>query len=75
VAIFMSLLLWRLFYVRFLASSRFVKKVILICDKDQAQELVMALESVDPHYKVMGYVNSDLQGDNEKNKKGLYTKH
>ena len=69
VAIFISLLLWRLFYVRFLASSRFVKKVILICDKDQAQELVMALESVDPHYKVMGYVNSDLQGDNEKNKK------
>jgi exopolysaccharide biosynthesis polyprenyl glycosylphosphotransferase len=69
VAIFMSLLLWRLFYVRFLASSRFVKKVILICDKDQAQELVMALENVDPHYKVMGYVNSDLQGDNVKNKK------
>lgn len=69
VAIFISLLLWRLFYVRFLASSRFVKKVILICDKDQAQELVMALENVDPHYKVMGYVNSDLQGDNVKNKK------
>lgn len=69
VAIFMSLLLWRLFYVRFLASSRFVKKVILICDKDQAQELVMALESVDPHYKVMGYVNSDLQGDIVKSKK------
>lgn len=68
VAIFMSLLLWRLFYVRFLASSRFVKKVILICDKDQAQELVMALESVDPHYKVMGYVNSDLQGDIVKRK-------
>jgi exopolysaccharide biosynthesis polyprenyl glycosylphosphotransferase len=59
VAILLSLLLWRLFYVRFLASSRFLKKVILICDKDQAQELIKALESVDPHYKVMGFVNTD----------------
>lgn len=69
VAVLLSLLLWRSFYVRFLASSRFIKKVILICDKDQAEELVMALENVDPHYKVMGYVNSDLQSGNEKNKK------
>lgn len=59
VAILLSLFLWRLFYVKFLASSRFEKKVILICDKDQAEELVLALENVDPHYKVMGYVNSD----------------
>lgn len=59
VAILLSLFLWRLFYVKFLASSRFEKKVIIICDKDQAEELVLALENVDPHYKVMGYVNSD----------------
>jgi len=67
LAIFMALLLWRLFYVRFLASSRFVKKVILICDKDQAEELISGLENVDPHYKVMGYVNSDsIQNSNPK---------
>lgn len=54
-----SLFLWRLLYVKFLASSRFEKKVILICDKDQGKELAMGLESVDPHYKVVGYVNSD----------------
>lgn len=59
VAILLSLFLWRLLYVKFLASSRFEKKVILICDKDQAEELVRGLENVDPHYKVMGYVNSD----------------
>lgn len=59
VAILVSLLLWRLLYVKFLASSRFEKKVILICDKDQAKELILGLENVDPHYKVMGYVNSD----------------
>lgn len=54
-----SLFLWRLLYVKFLASSRFEKKVILICDKDQGKELALGLESVDPHYKVVGYVNSD----------------
>jgi len=59
LAILLSLFLWRLFYVKFLASSRFIKKVILICDKDQLKELVLGLENVDPHYKVMGYINSD----------------
>jgi exopolysaccharide biosynthesis polyprenyl glycosylphosphotransferase len=62
-AVLLSLFLWRLFYVHFLASSRFVKKVILICDKDQVEELVSGLENVDPHYKVMGYVNSDANNN------------
>ena len=59
LAIFITLFLWRLFYVAYLASSRFVKKVILICDNSQLKELVLGLEGVDPHYKVLGYVNSD----------------
>jgi lipopolysaccharide/colanic/teichoic acid biosynthesis glycosyltransferase len=36
-----------------------VKKVILVCDKEQVKELVDGLESADPHYRVMGFVNSD----------------
>ena len=63
LAILISLFIWRLIYVHFLASSRFVKKVILICDRDQVLELVSGLENVDPHYKVMGYVNSDSNQD------------
>lgn len=59
VAIFSTLLLWRIFYVRFLASQRFVKNAILICDKEQLQELVNGLKSADPHYKIIGFVNSD----------------
>ncbi|KAB1156553.1 exopolysaccharide biosynthesis polyprenyl glycosylphosphotransferase [Flavobacterium luteum] len=68
VAIFLSLFLWRMFYVRFLASNRFTKKVILICDKVQLKELVLGLENADPHYKVMGYINSDSTNDNKNNK-------
>jgi exopolysaccharide biosynthesis polyprenyl glycosylphosphotransferase len=60
VTVFTALYAWRMIYVRFLASHRFVQNVILICDREQVQELVLGLESVDPHYKIIGYVNSDF---------------
>ncbi|MFY8064981.1 MAG: sugar transferase [Flavobacterium sp.] len=59
IAIFIALFTWRMIYVRFFASNRFSKKVILICDKEQLKELIHALESADPHYRVLGFVNSD----------------
>ncbi|TBX69238.1 sugar transferase [Flavobacterium silvisoli] len=59
IAIFSALFTWRIIYVRFFASNRFLKKVILICDKEQMKELVEGLENADPHYRVLGYVNSD----------------
>ncbi|MFD1601654.1 exopolysaccharide biosynthesis polyprenyl glycosylphosphotransferase [Flavobacterium artemisiae] len=58
-AVLSALLLWRFFYVIFLASIRFSQNVILICDKSQVEELVLGLENVDPHYKFVGFVNSD----------------
>ena len=75
LAVLMSLLLWRLFYVKFLASSRFEKKVILICDKDQAEELVLGLENVDPHYKIIGYVNTDSHEVGNPKKKKDFVKN
>jgi exopolysaccharide biosynthesis polyprenyl glycosylphosphotransferase len=59
LAFFMALYTWRMIYVRFLASNRFVHKVLLICDKEQVEELISGLESADPHYKIIGYVSSD----------------
>jgi exopolysaccharide biosynthesis polyprenyl glycosylphosphotransferase len=59
LSIFTTLLLWRLFYVFFLASHRFVKKAILVCDQEQLDELISGIESVDPHYKFIAFVNSD----------------
>ncbi|WP_310378244.1 exopolysaccharide biosynthesis polyprenyl glycosylphosphotransferase [Flavobacterium sp.] len=54
-----ALLIWRIFYVQFLASNRFVQNVLLVCDKEQIEELILGLENVDPHYKIIAYVNSD----------------
>lgn len=59
IAIYVALFSWRMIYVRFFVSSRFSKKVILICDKEQVTALKNGLESADPHYRVMGFVNSD----------------
>jgi exopolysaccharide biosynthesis polyprenyl glycosylphosphotransferase len=65
ITIFVALYTWRMIYVRFLASNRFLQKVVLICDKEQVEELVLGLESVDPHYKIIGYVNLDNYSKNE----------
>jgi exopolysaccharide biosynthesis polyprenyl glycosylphosphotransferase len=65
LTIFAALYFWRLFYVHFLASHRFVQRAILICDREQVQELVVGLENVDPHYKIIGYVNSDYYSKND----------
>lgn len=62
-----TLLLWRLFYVYFLASQRFSQSVILICDQNQVEELVLGLENVDPHYKIIGFVNSDSLSQEDSN--------
>ncbi len=58
-AIFFSLLIWRSFYVKFLASHRFIKKAILVCDKEQLEELILGLKNADQHYRIIGYVNSE----------------
>lgn len=58
-AILLVMLMWRFFYAIFLASHRFSQNVILICDRDQVEELVSGLENVDPHYRIIGFVNSD----------------
>lgn len=63
-SILLVVLLWRFFYVYFLASHRFYQNVVLICDKDQVEELVLGLENVDPHYKIIGFVNLDVSNNN-----------
>jgi exopolysaccharide biosynthesis polyprenyl glycosylphosphotransferase len=64
LTVFLALLFWRLFYVVFLASNRFVQKGVLICDTVQIKELIQGLEQHDPHYKIIGYVNVDQHGLN-----------
>ena len=58
--ILLTLVLWRAFYVAFLASNRFVQNVILVCDSEQIEELIEGLEDSDPHYRIVAYVDSHI---------------
>ncbi|MBG6187812.1 exopolysaccharide biosynthesis polyprenyl glycosylphosphotransferase [Flavobacterium sp. CAN_S2] len=73
VVIFVSLFTWRMLYVAFLASTRFFQKAILICDQEQVQELILGLENIDPHYKIVGFVNTD--GVEEEMEEFHYVQH
>lgn len=57
--ILFALFFWRMIYVHFLASHRFTKKAIIVCDIEQLSELVKDIEAADPHYKLIGFVNSN----------------
>jgi exopolysaccharide biosynthesis polyprenyl glycosylphosphotransferase len=58
LSISLSLSLWRFIYIKLFASYRFVKSVVLVCAFEEFEELVTDLEEADPHYKVVGFVNS-----------------
>ncbi|MFV8342120.1 exopolysaccharide biosynthesis polyprenyl glycosylphosphotransferase [Flavobacterium sp. XS2P39] len=63
LVVFTSLFLWRMFYVAFLASNRFLQHAVLICDKEQVKELIQGLEHIDPHYKIVAFVNANPSED------------
>ena len=73
LVVFLSLFFWRMLYVAFLASNRFFQKAILICDQEQVQELILGLENIDPHYKIIGFVNVDT--DEEEIEEYHYVQH
>jgi hypothetical protein len=60
VLFFTVLILWRLFYVRFLASNRFLQNAVLICEQASTSGRIdSGIESIDPHYRIIGYVSAD----------------
>lgn len=59
LTVLVVLFLWRMFYVYFLASKRFVQNVVLVCDEGQLNELVQGIENIDPHYKILAYINTN----------------
>lgn len=59
IAVLFGLIVWRIFYQKFIASHRFMKKVVLICDTEDSFSLVADLQRADPHYRVQAvcYLN------------------
>lgn len=67
-----SLFVWRMLYLNFFASHRFVKNVVLVCDGEQAEELITDLQNADPHYRVLAFINSYSDQSKEVNFKKVY---
>ena len=70
-AIIISILLWRLFYINLIESPRFYKRVLLVGEISNIDGLVRALNTSDPNYKIVGFINSEATGTDSVKFKGL----
>ena len=59
MAIIGSIFLWRLAYITFFASPRFYKKVIILGEISNIENVVQTISESDPNYKIVGFVNSE----------------
>lgn len=67
-ALLLGLFVWRFFYLHFLASYRFVKRVVFVCSRDGIAQLALELGKADPHYEIAGFVSSENAADGNTNK-------
>lgn len=58
LAILGSLFVWRLAYITFISSPRFYKNVLVVGDSFEIDKIVSNLQAADPHYVVVGYLNT-----------------
>lgn len=62
-SILVSLSVWRYVYIVFLASNRFMKKVLFVGSSHEVAALIDELAKFNPHYKVLGYIAVDGGSD------------
>lgn len=63
LAVTISLLLWRALYIKLFASARFNKNIIIVVDAADATSISETLLKADPNFKIIGYINTDLEID------------
>lgn len=71
LAIIAALFLWRMAYVTFIVSPRFYKKVIVVGEVSNLETIVSTIGKSDPNYKIVGFINSEGQGEDQVFFKGL----
>ncbi|WP_299116158.1 sugar transferase [uncultured Winogradskyella sp.] len=71
MAIIISILLWRLVYINLIESPRFYKRVLLVGEVSNIDGLIKALDTSDPNYKIVGFINSEVSTSESVKFKGL----
>ena len=59
LAILTALLIWRNLYILFLATNRFVKKVVFVGSGKKVVKFINKLKEVNPNFQVIGFVVTD----------------
>lgn len=59
IAIIGSIFLWRWAYITFFASPRFFKRVIILGEISNIENVVKTISESDPNYKIIGFINSE----------------
>ncbi|WP_299110572.1 sugar transferase [uncultured Winogradskyella sp.] len=71
LTIIFSILLWRVFYMNLIESPRFYKRVLLVGEVSNIDGLVRALDTSDPNYKIVGFINSENSSEDSVKFNGL----
>ena len=58
ISVNLSLFLWRYAYIVLISAPRFFKRVLLLCNRNDIEEVVASLQKSDPNYRVIGFINT-----------------
>lgn len=71
LSIIAAVFAWRYLYVTFMASHRFYKRVLVLGEVSNIENLVKTVSTTDPNYKIVGYINSDIPNNESVKFNGL----
>lgn len=57
-SVLLPMLLWRVFYLTVVTRPRFYRRVLLIGEVDQMEQIVTSFKKADPNYYIIGIINS-----------------
>jgi len=69
--IIVMIFLWRCFYITFISTPRFYKKVLLVGEISNIENIIKPLNQSDPNYKIVGFINSETEVGSPIKFKGL----
>ena len=62
---------WRWIYITFISTPRFYKKVLLVGEISNIENIIKPLNQSDPNYKIVGFINSETEVESPIKFKGL----
>ncbi|WP_040278177.1 sugar transferase [Psychroserpens damuponensis] len=71
LCIIAMIFIWRWIYITFISTPRFYKKVLLVGEISNIENIIKPLNQSDPNYKIVGFINSETEADSPIKFKGL----